>query len=46
MTDNEKLDLMLSEIQSFKQRFDGLEQRFDKLEQRTDKLENEIKILI
>lgn len=50
MTDNEKLDLILSEMQGFKQkfdgleqRFDGLEQRFDGLEQRMDTLENEIK---
>ena len=36
MTDNEKLDLILSEIQGFKQ-------KFDRLEQRIDTLENEIK---
>lgn len=39
MNENEKLDLILSEMQGFKQRFDGLEQRFDGLEQRFDKLE-------
>lgn len=43
MNDSEKLDLILSEMQDFKQRFDGLEQRFDKLEQRTDNLEKEIR---
>lgn len=43
MTDNEKLDLILSEMQGFKQKFDGLEQKFDGLEQRMDTLENEIK---
>lgn len=43
MNDNEKLDLILSELQGFKQRFDGLEQRFDNLEQRTDILEQEIR---
>lgn len=39
MNDNEKLDLILSELQGFKQRFDGLEQRFDGLEERFDGLE-------
>lgn len=43
MNDNEKLDLILSELQGFKQQFDGLEQRFDKLEQRTNILEQEIR---
>lgn len=43
MTKNEKLDLILSEMQSFNQRFDEPEHRFDKLEQRTDTLKNEIK---
>ena len=36
MNDNEKLDLILSKMQ-------GFEQRFDKLEQRTDNLEKEIR---
>lgn len=38
MTDNEKLDLILSEIQGFKQRFDGLEQRMDMLENEIKKI--------
>lgn len=38
MTDNEKLDLLLSEMQSFKQRFDGLEQRMDTLENEIKKI--------
>lgn len=52
MNDNEKLDLILSELQGFKQqfdkleqRFDGLEERFDGLEQRFDKLEQRTDIL-
>ena len=39
MNDNEKLDLILSKMQGFEQRFDKLEQRFDGLEQRFDGLE-------
>lgn len=38
MTDNEKLDLLLSEMQGFKQRFDGLEQRMDTLENEIKKI--------
>lgn len=38
MTDNEKLDLILSEMQGFKQKFDGLEQRIDTLENEIKKI--------
>lgn len=42
MTDSEKLDLILTKMNSFEQRFDNLERRFDTLENKVDSIDQRL----